>query len=199
MALPPRISAEQMRRAFYKPIFEMGLDRLREAYKGSVSVLNPAQAESIVRRRSGLSELDPIPDAVRDDDGSVVFDFYEEASELHEEISSIRDVVQRAFLIALFHFYEKESNKWVNGNGYRHNAVVAWLNANGSAKEERELKKLELIANCLKHGPGRSCSELHNDFHSLFAVGILPSDRTLLIDGSLLESLFDAVAASGPK
>jgi hypothetical protein len=110
MTTPP-----QIRSALLGTIFEFGFGEISRAYHTMLSAQAKMVAgpEAIVRQRYGMASEEAVPEVEYDDDGPASFDFWEEVGEIEGEAESATRIVRAAFLIALFHFWEKHSNRWV--------------------------------------------------------------------------------------
>jgi hypothetical protein len=168
MATPP-----QIRRTLYGMAFEFGLEEISRAYQSTMNAHAElaASAEAIVRKRYGLTAEQSVPEVEYADDGEPSHDFWEEVGQLENEAHSSIEIIRAAFLIGLFHFWEKHSIRWVDKPAYHHDAVMAWLKTQGYAPDADRLKELELAANCAKHGPGKSCNKLFACRPDLFRQG----------------------------
>ncbi len=191
-----------VRTAIRQLIFQSGFDRLEQAYRTSVkSPANfSAEAETIVRKQSGIAAGAPLPPVVVDEDGVPSNDYNDEIAMLVDEFESTHLILVETFTIALFHFWEKQANGWLGENYYSHPAVMSWLRANGASPNDADLKKLQLIVNTKKHGPGDSANALCSSHPTLFAghgtAGFVPSDKNLRLNMSMLDGFFASVKSS---
>ena len=189
--------------------FEIGFKEVSIAYRASVMALERQRmdAEQFTRSRLGLEPDQPIPQDESDPDGPTFSDFFwEEVGEFEQEADGALDIVRIAFLIGLFHFWERQSNRWVDTKHYDHERVMEWLRQHGQKPDKEALSDLKLAANCAKHGPGQSCTGLYNRRPDLFEAGednasptFEPNDQTLRITAETLKEFFDAARAAGPK
>jgi hypothetical protein len=196
------MSINKIRNALHATVFEYGFEELFRAYRTALSaaIQSGINAEETVRKRHRLGADEPIPPVTHDDDGFPLFDFWEEVGEINDEADSTTNIIRIAFLIALFHFWEKHSNRWVRRSSYDHAAVMVWLKGQGGRPNEDLIKELELAANCAKHGPGWSCDELCRRRPDLFGQTTFRlGAHNLKIDEATLDSFFEAVRSSGPK
>ena len=188
--------------------FEIGLEEVSTAYRASVQALeqHSADAEQLTRRRFGLEPDDPIPED--ETDGLPFSDFFwEQVGEFDREAAGALEIVRTAFLIGLFHFWERQSRRWVDTKHYEHERVMKWLREHGQEPDEDALKDLQQAANCAKHGSGCSCMKLYKRRPHLFSScededasrSFEPNDETLQITAEKLDEFFEAVRASGPK
>ena len=133
---------------------------------------------------------------------------------LHEEAEVALRLIREAFVISLFHFWERQAKAWTHsGSNYHHDDVIKMLTQQGFTPEADQLRLLQLVANVAKHSAGRSAQELYEVRENLFrdprrvlAPQIRLSDDApyepnyddLLVPGALLQAFFDAVRKSGP-
>lgn len=190
-------------------LFHFEFDDLRRAYRSSIASFEAASenAEATVRRMYGLAQDEPFPEVEPDEEGyGLSFDWGELVGEIEHDARSSKSLVRTAFVIALFHFWERETNRWrqMKGKTYDHRNTMLWLTAKGITPEDATLHELELSAHCAKHGPGRSCNQLfalRPDFFDFVpsAQSAFPDESDLRITDDLANAFFDAVAKSGPR
>lgn len=188
-------------------LFHFQFDDLRRAYGSSIASFEAAAeaADATVRRMYGFERDEPFLEVEHDDEGGSSMDWGELVGEIEHDAHSSKSLVRTAFVIALFHFWERETNRWrqVTGKTYDHQATMLWLTAKGITPVDTTLHELELAAHCAKHGPGRSCNQLLALRPDLFdltqSAQSVPTDSNLLITDHLVSGFFDAVANSGPK
>ncbi len=207
------ITVSQVRNVVLRRTFEFGFEEISRAYHMTLKaqVELEAEAEATVRKRSGLTPDEVVPEVEHDENGQPSFDFWEEVGELKDEAESTARIVRSAFLIALFHFWERHSNRWIDKENYSHEPVMAWLKTQNSTPDEALLKDLQLAANCVKHGPGNACNKLLARRPELFEwysidqsrMGVFPESKpghhNIKIDSKTLQAFFEAVSRSGPK
>jgi len=132
-------------------------------------------------------------------------DYHDEVSMLDEEFEETSRLIRDTFVITLFHFWERQAGRWVyNLKGlYVHADVMAWLERKGFKPDTDAMQRLQRAANCLKHGPGESCKQLHNTDTTLFEPPLrVQKDETpnyrMRITAEVLHEMFAAVWRSGP-
>lgn len=170
------VTISQVRRILLGATFEFGFEEISRAYRTTLKAHAEQESsiETIVRKRYGLTPEEAAPEVVYDEQGQPSSDFWAEVGEFKDEAESTTRIVRSAFLIALFHFWERHSNRWVRRETYHHDTVMTWLKDQGYVPNEPLLKTLELAANCVKHGPGRSCTDLFARRPDLFDQGNYP-------------------------
>ncbi|MGO4173738.1 hypothetical protein [Bosea sp. TAF32] len=183
--------------SFRAYVFNQTLRHMHAAYRAAAKALahRSQEIEVYVRRELGLEPGDPFPDRDDDDDElDYIGRLYDEASDLEYEARNGAHLVRKAFLIALFHHWERHCNRELKRDSYAH--PRQWLNQRGRSELAKEILELSRAANCAKHGPGHSCSDLFKTSPHLFprvTPAIKPSENTLEIDEATLERFFTAV------
>jgi len=182
--------------AFRAWLFLQALDDIVAAYRAAAKAHSsrPEEIEAEVRRRLGIGPDDPFPDRNDDDEEDPVGRLYDEAGEMEERAGRGAHLVRKAFLIALFHHWERHCNSELGRTKYGH--PKSWLGERGKSAHAKEILELERAANCAKHGPGHSCQDLFKTSRSLFPKitdATKATERALVIDEATLERFFDVV------
>jgi hypothetical protein len=177
-------------------MFRHTLDDIEAAYQAAAKahVDRPDEIERKVRLHLGLGPDDPFPDRNDDDDYDPVGRLYDEAGEMEERATRGAHIVRKAFLIALFHHWERHCNKCLGWEKYGH--PRKWLESHGHADCVVSIRELQKAANCAKHGPGNSCKELYRMRPDLFPRVKSPSEAKeslLVIDRATLDAFFSTV------
>lgn len=189
-------------------LFNFQFDDIQRAYQLSMASLTAAEngAEATVRKMYQLSPDEPFPEVEYDPEtGESSMDWGELVGEIAHEAASSRVLVQTAFVIALFHFWERETNAWQGliGSTYKHSPTMRWIQLQGGTPSDLKLRDLELAANCAKHGLGRSCIELYPRRPDLYGhthvdLTYSPIYTDLVFTDQAIEDFFSAVRSSGP-
>lgn len=187
-----------VRRAMLNFQLRMDVEDLRGAYRAALTGLQHRQSEIeiFVRDRLAIGPEDPWPDPDENDPDDPVTLLYEQAGEMDAQAERGALMVRRAFLIALFHLWERHSNNYLKREHYDHNVVRKYLIRYGHAKAVDSIRRLQLAANCAKHSSGDSCLDLFKLYPSFFprlTSGKPPNERALAIDGDDIEKFFDLV------
>ncbi|RWX60445.1 hypothetical protein EN780_32000 [Mesorhizobium sp. M4B.F.Ca.ET.089.01.1.1] len=185
--LSPTIS-----KAIKQWMFKVDLTDLDEAYAGALQGLQHREdeVETMVRRQLGLGPHDEFPEPNLDDPDDPIGQLYERAGEDSAQAQRGSHLVRKAFLIALFHLWERHKKPRIARES-RAAADRSRLNA--------LLDQLELAANCAKHPPGRSAKGIYEKRPDLFprvATVKHASERTLVITPDVLNEFFEAVWAT---
>ena len=172
------------------------LDDIIAAYRAAAKAhqSRPDEIEVEVRRRLGIRPDDPFPDRNDEDEEDPVGRLYDEAVEMEEQAGRGAHLVRKAFLIALFHHWERHCNAVMKRPQYGH--PKAWLGERGKGAYAKEIQQLERAANCAKHGPGHSCEDLFKTSPGLFPTvtsAVKASESALVIDEATLERFFETV------
>jgi hypothetical protein len=174
-------------------LFLHALDDIVAAYRAAAEAHSsrPKEIEVEVRRRLGILPDDPFPDRNDDDEQDSIGRLYDEAGELEGQADRGAHLVRKAFLIALFHHWERHCNAELKRKKYNHPS--AWLGRRGKSAFAKGILELERAANCAKHGPGRSCRDLFKTSPKLFpavTTAAMANERSLVIDEPTLERFF---------
>lgn len=182
--------------AFRAWLFLRALDDIIAAYRAAAKAHSGRsdEIEFEVRRRLGIGPTDPFPDRNDDDEDDPVGRLYDEAGELEEQADRGSHLVRKAFLIALFHHWERHCNAELKRPKY--SLPKSWLGKRGKSEFAKGILELERAANCAKHGPGHSCRDLFRTTPSLFPKAkdeTKANERTLIIDDATLDRFFEIV------
>ena len=182
--------------------FHNGIDEIERAYLAArrepeiqIGKLEAESDRLKAQVASGeLTEIDP-----RDAE-----DFEEHLNELYAESFYTIDLIREAFAIALFHYWERVAKRWMSGGPdwqYKSREVGNFLERGGYKPNRYELRRLELIANVVKHSQGRSAKELFELDARLFKKATIESEasyESLELTDDIFSSLLAAVRSSGP-
>ncbi len=185
--------------------FHFGYDALRNAYIVSRNGLSSQSynAENTVRERMGLSQGELPADTDGDESHPSTKETFDDfVAELIMEVDLAEALIRNAFAIALFHFWERQSNTWLGVDAYDHGKVIAYLHERGGKPDEATIRILWKLANCLKHGPGKACNALKVLAPHLLAKNLeekaFPSDTDFVLQDKDIEQFFEAVLRAGP-
>ncbi|HCE21989.1 MAG TPA: hypothetical protein DF282_05665 [Hyphomonas sp.] len=182
---------------------DMAVSDLWNAYEAALSGLRAQQdeIEETVRWRHNIGKDDELPgwaDAMDDELART----YEWASEKNESAVRGIEMVGTAFLIALFHLWERHCNVIQQRAVFSTSAPKQMEFKPAYRREKATLEELELAANCAKHGVGRSCAVLFQQSPHLFTDAARrkgPSHLNLAVPESRLIEYFDAVRSAARK
>ena len=192
--------------AMWSVLFRYKLGELRRAYLAARESSQKERA-AIEKRWQELEAAVAAGTAAfteEDEDGYVVVDWGEQAGEALSENEGMQRVYREAFLISLFHFWERELLRRMKKEDVKDNQAFAFLKAKGLAPAESKLTALRLAANVAKHSEGKSAEKLFKIRPDLFDVEAMknwnskPGHEHLLITDEALDDFFDAVRMSGP-
>lgn len=107
--------------------------------------------------------------------------------------------LNQAFLIALFHFWERCTIAWCGISRYEHGQVMAWLRENGGDPDPDALRRLELACHCAKHGAGPSANKLYAIAPDHFSEADEIDSQSLRIGKTRMEAYFAAVFRAAPR
>lgn len=191
--------------------FAIDYSAVRTAYRASREGLRERAraAERITRESWGLGPNEEFPSEPDENGWSLKGDFWVQVGEVEHESGSADEIIREAFIIGLFHLWERHANRWSGVDRYDEGKTLAELKAIGRQPNEEKLRLLKLLAHCLKHGPSPNssgaCNQLHQGYPELFEIeeggdGNLeqPSNKNLALSEEIIEELFSAVIRSGP-
>lgn len=190
--------------------FHHGLDMLLHAYRTSNS--QPKRDRERVGRewKSLLASIEN-EDVASDAEGN-----RNRLIDLDATSKVAMKLIREAFVISLFHFWEREAQALVGAKGYKHERVMSALVNRGLSPECETLHTLQLVANVAKHSAGSSATKLYEKRPDLFidavaagplqisykddevAPAFVPGYESLVVSAGLLDTFFEAVRRSGP-
>jgi hypothetical protein len=150
---------------------------------------------SVKNRRASIEQETDLPtvDSENEDDSDHRFQLYEEATRAEQ-------LIRNAFMVALFHFFERQCVSAMKGSRFDHERAMSWLEQQGYSPDRKQLRTLELCVHCTKHGPGSSCDRLFALEPALFSL-VHVAGKTLRPDGDRMkipperiEQFFEAVS-----
>ncbi|ANH05029.1 hypothetical protein shn_13915 [Shinella sp. HZN7] len=176
----------------------MDVEDLQSAYRASLAGLKHSEAEieARVRDELGLGPDDEWPHGDDADPEDPVGSVYERAGELDAQAKRGAPMVRTAFLIALFHAWERHCNTTMKTMTYVTTDVNSVLQRDGHGSSCDDVEYLQLAANCAKHGPGKSCRALFRKRPDLFPTATSEtnaSHSTLSIEDATLTDFFETI------
>lgn len=187
--------------------FAIAYSNLQTAYRATKEGLRhrASASESIARNLWGLGPNDEMPCEPDENGWSLKEDFWSVVGDIERESETAEEHVREAFVIALFHLWERQANRWCGTNQYDEQKAFHQLRAIKREPWEDRLRGLRLVANCLKHGrstsPKGACNQLFAECPQLFlsnAAAGPPSNEYLLLTDEVVDGMFEAVIRSGP-
>jgi len=191
--------------------FDHELKLLEQAYRNAIAEMLTDRAY-LTSEGSGLDQ--EASAGVPHDVGTDELDQYFQQRDvdisgwLYDIDTTVR-LITEAFIIALWHFWERRllrapaGDKTRDEKGqYAHCKSFAWLKDNGCAPDGRQLGELKLLAETLKHHFGKCSRELYERRPDLFiefdAERIEPSSYQLDMTPQRFDEYLDVVRRSGP-
>lgn len=177
-------------------LFRSALDDIEMAYEAAAKAHanRPNEIEADVRRHLGLAPDDPFPQRDDDDEDDPLHRLYDDAGAMQEHATRGAHLVRKAFLIALFHHWERYCNSILKREKYGH--PKRWLQQRGHPECVKPIRELEAAANCAKHGPGNACRTLYRMRPDLFprvTSDVEANENSLQIDEQTLKGFFSMV------
>lgn len=186
--------------------FHYGLRELERAYKASRYKTDNELAEIHERavRHQKLVDAGGASWIEEDEEGYPVFDYGEHLGEQAYEEEQVLRLVRGAFVISLHHYLETTIGPYLKGKKYEHAKAMAWLREVDWTPDDEALDTLRLVANCAKHGEGKSAQDLYAKRPDLFderidGWGAAPSHDTLSLSDEHVLSFFKAAREAVPK
>lgn len=188
--LPP-----STRSAIREWLYKFGLSEIETAYEAAMESVRSRRAA--IERRADLEAIDgdgdfPIGGGLDDEDRQ---------QELYQEASRAEELIRNAFMMALFHFFERQCvSAMKDGRRFDHERAMAWLELQVYSPDRRQLRALELCVHCSKHGAGASCNRLfaqEPDFFRTMTIAgkvLPPNDDRMRVPLERLNQFFEAVA-----
>ncbi|MEN3791349.1 hypothetical protein [Fulvimarina sp. MAC3] len=133
--------------SFRAHVFEQGLDDLLSAYSAAAGALEnrPKEIEEDLRRHLRLAPGEPFPEPDETDEGRLLDDIYDQASDTRAQALNSAHMLRKAFLIALFHHWERFCNSETRKPIYFH--PRGWLGQRGKRDYAKDIQKLARVAN----------------------------------------------------
>jgi len=187
-------------RAMLKFQLRMDVEDLQNAYRSALSGLvhRENEIEAMVRGQLGIGPEDDWPEPSEGEDDDPISLLYDHAGELDAQAKRGAPMVRKAFLIALFHAWERHCNARLKRDYYGLSAARGMIMRDGHATEWTAIRELQLAANCAKHGPGDSGRDLYAvrpDFFPKAKSAEQANERTLVINEDAMDRYFAAVYA----
>ncbi|WP_137930305.1 hypothetical protein [Mesorhizobium comanense] len=191
---------QHIRYAVNLAILDMHLTEIDHAYSAAVSSLKDTRrkTEDAFRRALGIGPNDPLPEPETDEEGGYLDDMYDQGAEKIQVAENSIPLVRKAFVIALFHLWERHCNDGMKVKKYVHEDAMRWVEGNGGKPNRDGLRQLELACHCAKHGPGLSSQKLWRLRANLFP-GVTAEDqaseRRLVITDQTFDEFLNAVSS----
>lgn len=181
-------------------LFQSGLKDIRRGYIVSTSAFAPQLAD-ISDRENQLHARQMMGTEPPVEDGDI-----SEAEFLEHERETIGDAlkhIREAFLMALYHYWEREVAVWMR-KPYEADTAYQFLRSEGLQADTKLLEELRQIMRCLKHDKGAALWELRPDYFPSVRVaqGEKPTNREagyleLRLPDDAFDTYYAAVRASG--
>lgn len=187
-------------------VFQQGVQILGEAYHTASDALSSEWERAQDEARAYINgveagEIEWIGE--RDEDGFIIWD---REQENEYQIEAKRDALQalrKAFVIAIYHHWERSARSWSNDDKRDHAKLVKSVQKMGYPLHPR-LEAVRDLANLLKHDNSSRGEQLRASWPEVIRPRSAklgrPSwyDMVLLTDAHLSEA-FNIIAASGPR
>jgi hypothetical protein len=186
--------------------FTMGVGAIERAYRASRESVDGQISKLDARWKEHLAavEVGTAVTVEMDEETGHYFDFGEHIGEMATEAEERLRMVREAFVLILYHYWEKKARELLHIERYGQKEVFAAAKHDPRFDvDEPGINRLRLIANCIKHDAGRT---LFNEDPAMFEADLLVDwnrrsgwhDALRLRDEDV-EKSFAAVRSSGPK
>jgi hypothetical protein len=183
-------------------LFDNGLSAIKQAYSESRSSMERDKESAKQDWQKHLKRIAAGDDQTlyEDDATGQTFDFGEYIGEQISNADETLRIVREAFLLSLYHYWEKQVRGWMKVKDYKQDKALPWLTAEGLTPDKNNLDVLRMAANCIKHNNQVLYKRYPKFFDASRIVGPTPDlHDALRIDDEHLDVFFHAVRASGPQ
>lgn len=139
-----------------------------------------------------------------DDDGVIIWDQTRVLEYEVEVVSEAAQELRKAFVLALYHHWERSARGWTKADNWTHEQLVEGTKKRGYPVDPR-LAAVRDLVNTLKHNKDRWGRELLQSWPSVFPPGFVERTKVrtdwyeaVLLSDTHIREAFDVVAASGP-
>lgn len=183
-------------------VFQSGIERVREAYRASVTTMEVAQAGA--QEKSARYEDSGDDDSEYDEDGVLTHSTRHALNYSEMEAALAVTVVRESFITSAFHYWERSARGWTKLHGPRDK----WPQLSAASGKMYPLSPnlvfLNRLNNLLKHGGDEKARLLARNRPDYFVVLLgssADSNRPLThrITHDHVEEAFEIVKASGPR
>jgi len=180
-----------IRRNLLFPFMRWHLLDIQAAYELAIEGIaaRRAAAEAVTRDRWGLTADDVPP--IYDDETGRAPEFWEMVGDIEREMDAAAAHVRIAFLMTLFHAFERQTRRLTKSTHYDHQATMTIFGESGIAIDENKLRELRLAANAAKHGEGVSLDDLR------LARPDLVEEDAVVVSAEQLEEFFEVFRRMG--
>lgn len=182
-------------------MFQSGIERIREAYRASVTTMEEAQAAA--QKASAQYEDSGDDDSEYDEDGTLTHSTRHTLNYSEMEATLAVTVVRESFVTSAFHYWERSARGWTK----LHEPRDKWPQLSAASGKlyplSPKLLYLNRLNNLLKHGGDDKARLLARDRPDYFLVPFSSSANAdpplmLRITHGHVEEAFEIVKASGP-
>jgi hypothetical protein len=171
----------------------------RKAFEDQISALHARWQEHQAAVEAGNAVT-----VEENEETGAYFDFGEHIGEMVHEAEEGLRLVREAFVLSLYHYWEKKACELLHIKHYTQDAVFAAAKQHSRLDiDEPGIDRLRRIANCIKHDKGKT---LFKEEAGMFEAGrvVDPEDPlgwhdALQLRDEDVENGFTAVRSSGPK
>ncbi|WP_419316817.1 hypothetical protein ACN2C7_10180 [Caulobacter sp. ErkDOM-E] len=191
--------------SFQSLMYQIGLNSIERAKKDAIGGFKAelARLEEEWREHKRKVAAGLIPDVEGDEETGYVFDFGEHIGEMQFEAEQCLKLVREAFLLTVYHYWEKEACGLLGISHYKQSEVFEAARVDKRFDvDEAGLNKARQIANCIKHDVGKALFKAHPELFDMEHKD--PEDksnwqRALALTDEYLDGAIKVVRSSGPR
>ncbi|ASW07747.1 hypothetical protein [Rhizobium sp. 11515TR] len=186
--------------------FEKGLEILRAGFNGArdgALEKNDRLQAKLAQYQDALKNGEQ-PVGENDDDGHYLWDLETLlVMDLEEAAEAVLEL-RKAFVLAIYHFWERTIRSYCNTHEFGHNSLVKKAVRSGIAVDKNSLQKIQHLANVLKHNTSDLGRALRESWPDIFPKGFEPNGKTdwysaVALTDEDVNFAFEAISNSGPR
>lgn len=189
---------------FQRMLFRIGLETIERAYREGRKAFDEeiAQWNANYEEHQAAAAAGPPED---EDDQTYSFDYGDHVGTMIYEAEECIRLLRDAFVLTLYHFWEKQALELLNRSTYNYKTIYAAAKAHPELglDDPTHIDRLRMMSNCIKHDKGHPLYEKYPEMFDPQLVPEKPNHRgwhqALRVSDADLEAAFAAVRAAGPK
>lgn len=187
-------------------VFHDGLSSIEKSFEAAQAALSA----DILQARTNIDDYATALAAgapyeeERDEDGHLVATREQLLDYHHSEAVSAAAVLRKAYVVVLYHHWERNALKWVDKAHLKHDALVDAIKGKGYTVAD-DLKILYMLCNLLKHNNGKWGHRLAGYRSDFFVFNRAPADGirdwepVVVVGEHHVRGFIEIVRQSGPE
>ena len=179
--------------------YQKGIGDIRAAYQATMAALQlllrdaELEAEQIDREIKGGTR----PSHIYDDDGLSMYSETQYAIHRLESIQSSIDMSRQAYMLILYHHWEKHCVTWMKSHHYNQDNAFDWAANNSVPFDRYSIDLLRNVNNYTKHNR-KVLFDIHPELFvfNRYSDGTI-GDSRLVLTAEFVDEMFAAIARSG--